>query len=82
MQSTEDFNFMKSIFGRGVQWTPFSINSGWRTVTSLYKCITGDKDLYDTVANGFSATRNLKPLFNFIKEQSLGRKIGDNGQND
>lgn len=79
LQSTEDFNFMQSIFGRGIQWTPFSINSGWKTAVSLYKCVTGDKDFYDTVANGFSATRNLKPVFNFIKVQTLGRKMGDNG---
>jgi hypothetical protein len=51
-----------------------------RTTVSLYKCITGDKDVYDTVVNGFSATRNLKPLFNFIKVQTLDRKIGQNGK--
>jgi hypothetical protein len=25
--SADDFNFAQSIFGRGVQWTPFSISS-------------------------------------------------------
>jgi hypothetical protein len=25
--SADDFDFAKSIFGRGVQWTPFSISS-------------------------------------------------------
>jgi glycerate kinase len=24
-QSTDDFNAFKSVFGRGVQWTPFSL---------------------------------------------------------
>jgi len=23
--STDDFNFTKSVFGRGIQWTPFSL---------------------------------------------------------
>ena len=81
-QSADDFVFYKSVFGRGVQWTPFSIQSGWRALTGIAKCATGDTDLYDTIAKNFAATRNSKPIFNYIKLNTLGREIGDNGKEE
>ena len=81
-QSADDFNFINSVYGRGIQWTPFSIQSGWRAVTGLYKCATGDTDLYDTITNNFAATRNSKPVFNYVKLNTLGREIGDNGKEE
>jgi len=38
--------------------------------------------LYDTIAKNFAATRNSKPIFNYIKLNTLGREIGDNGKEE
>lgn len=74
--STDDFNFTKSVFGRGIQWTPFSLSSATRSLTAWSQCVTGDKDLYDTVINQMSFTRNAKPIMDYVKINTLGRKIG------
>lgn len=78
--STDDFNFMHSVFGRGLQWTPFSLMSGQRFLTNCGNWLFGDQDFYDTMVKQMSFTRNAKPVMNFIKNETLGRNIGDNGQ--
>ena len=78
-QSGDDFFALKSVFGRGAQWTPFSIQSGGRLLTSLGKTVYGDTDMYDTVVQQTAFARNTKPVFNWIKMNFLGRPIGDNG---
>ena len=78
--STDDFAWYKSVFGRGIQWTPFSLSSGTRFLTNCGKWLFGDQDFYDTMVKQMSFTRNAKPIMNFIKNETLGRSIGDNGQ--
>lgn len=78
--STDDFNFTQSVFGRGIQWTPFSLQSGTRFLTNCGNWLFGDQDFYDTMVKQMSFTRNAKPIMNFIKNETLGRSIGDNGQ--
>lgn len=78
--STDDFAFWESVFGRGIQWTPFSLQSGTRFFKNSAKWVFGDQDFYDTLVNQMSFTRNAKPVMNFIKNETLGRSIGDNGQ--
>lgn len=69
--STDDFNFMKSVFGRGIQWTPFSLQSATRSFENWGKLITGDRDFYDTMVNTMSFTRNAKPMFDYLKPNAL-----------
>lgn len=78
--STDDFNFTKSVFGRGIQWTPFSLQSGTRFLTNCGNWLFGDQDFYDTLTKQMAFTRNAKPIMNFIKNETLGRDIGDNGK--
>ena len=78
-QSADDFNAIHSVFGRGIQWTPFSIQSGARLAAGLGRCVFGDVDMFDTIVNQTAFARNTKPVFNYIKMNTLGRPIGDNG---
>lgn len=80
--SFDDFNFVKSIAGRGVQWTPLAIQSMDRTVSSLVRMCTGSTDWYDTAVNFQAATRTQEPIWDYVKISTLGRKIGDNGQEE
>lgn len=74
--STDDFNFTKSVFGRGIQWTPFSLQSATRSFENWGKFALGDRDFYDSLVNTMSFTRNAKPVFDYIKLETTGRKIG------
>lgn len=69
--STDDFYFFKSVFGRGIQWTPFSLQSATRSFQNWGKFFTGDRDFYDTLVNTMSFTRNAKPIFDYVKPESL-----------
>ena len=44
--------------------------------------VTGDKDAFDTFVNFSAATRTQKPIWDYIKISTLGRKIGDNGEEE
>lgn len=79
-KSAEDFNMAKSIFGRGIQWTPFSLSTMTNTYKRISSLISGNSDLYDTMVKIGAATRSQEMLFDNIKINSLGRKIGDNGK--
>jgi len=35
--------------------------------------------MFDTIVNQTAFARNTKPVFNYIKMNTLGRPIGDNG---
>lgn len=74
--SCDDFNWMKSVFGRGINWTPFSFETMSRTVNSFAKVLGGDMDTYDFLVNSSGATRSAKPLFDYVKIESVGRGIG------
>ena len=78
--STDDFAFWQSVFGRGIQWTPFSLQSATRLFENTSKWVFGDQDFYDTLVKQMSFTRNAKPIMNYIKNETLGRSIGDNGE--
>ena len=64
--STDDFNFFKAIFGRGMQWTPFSIQTLNRTVETFSNVVSGDKSLYQGLINSVAATRATKPFWDYI----------------
>lgn len=78
--SFEDFNMAKSVFGRGIQWTPFSVSTLTNTYKRISSCISGNSDFYDTIVKMSAATRSQEMLFDNVKINSLGRKIGDNGK--
>lgn len=78
--STEDFNALHSIFGRGVQWTPFAMQTLTNTTKRISSCISGNTDLYDTMVKLTAATRTRESVFDYIKVNTLGRPIGDNGK--
>ena len=78
--SAEDFNMAKSIFGRGIQWTPFSISTLTNTYKRISSCISGNSDLYDTMIKMCAAARSQQMLFDNVKINTLGRKFGDNGK--
>lgn len=64
--STYDFNFLESIGGRGMQWTPFSVQTLNRTIDTFSSVISGDKSLYQGIINTAAATRSTKPFWQFI----------------
>lgn len=74
--STDDFNAVKSIFGRGVNWTPFSISTINRVCTTFGNVLGGDADTFDALINLGGATRHNKPLMDYVKIQMTGRSIG------
>lgn len=78
--STNDFNMISSIAGKGMQWTPFSIKSMQTTYQNLSGMITGSRDAFDTMVKMAAATRTQEPIWDFIKISTLGREIGDNGK--
>ena len=80
--SFDDFNMVKSVFGRGAQWTPFSIQSAGRVCSSISNLLTGSTDLYDTAIKFSSMTRTQEPIWDYVKISTLGRSIGDNGDEE
>lgn len=66
--STLDFNVFDSLGGRGLSWTPFSIDMWKRTVQNWSKVITGDRRIFDAVLKTFSASKyGVVPFLDTIK---------------
>lgn len=80
VSSTRDFNPFESIFGRATQWTPFALSTLTKELDLASSLISGNKDWYDTVIKFSNATRSQENLFDYVKINALGRKIGDNGK--
>ena len=77
--STDDFNAVHSILGRGVNWTPFSIERA-KSLTNTFKgIVTGQTDPYDGAVRSMAVTNTNAPIMDYIKLNTIGRKIGDNG---
>lgn len=67
--STLDFNVLESLGGRGISWTPFSIDMWKRTVQNWSTAITGDRTFADAALRTFSATKyTLVPFLKTIKD--------------
>lgn len=64
--STADFNFIESIAGRGLSWTPFAFETLDRTLNTFSEVISGDKSLYQGLINTVAATRATKPIWDYI----------------
>ena len=64
--SGNDFNMFKSIFGIGLSWTPFSVQTYTRMISNVGAVLGGDKRFYDAFVNTFAATRSTKPLWDYI----------------
>ena len=82
-QSTEDFNGIRSLLrvqGRGPNWTPFSWTSISNVVSNWKRTIGGDQDFYDAVIKTASATKQTQPIWNYVKLNTLGRKIGQKAE--
>lgn len=78
-QSTEDFNGIRSLLrfqGRGPNWTPFSWTSISNVVSNWKRAIGGDQDFYDAIIKTASATKQTTPIWNYVKLNTVGRKIG------
>lgn len=69
--SSDDFNFIKSIGGIGMEWTPFSFGFIKRTVDTWAGVLGGDTDTYDALVNTATATRTTKPFWDAIKPDAL-----------
>ena len=78
--SARDFDPISSIFGRATQWTPFSLTTLTKELDLASSLISGNKDWYDTLIKISNATRSQENLFDYIKINTLGRSIGDNGK--
>ena len=74
--SATDFNPIESVFGRGVQWTPFSIQSAKNVFNQYKSFIKGNQDFYDAIVKTAAATRSTTPTWDFVKINLFGRKIG------
>ena len=78
--STMDANFMDSIWGRGKDWTPFSIQATDRLVNNLIRVGTGKQDLYDFLIKSNGSTNATKPMWDYVKLETVGRKIGQKAE--
>ena len=75
-----DFNALDSIAGRAATINVFAPKILEQTVDSISHAISGDRDLYDTLFKISAARRAFEPVFDYIKQQTLGRPMGDNGK--
>lgn len=67
--STLDFNAVESLGGRGVSWTPFSIDMWKRTVSNWSTAITGDRTFTEAALRTFSASKyTIVPFLDTIKD--------------
>lgn len=65
--STDDFNFINSIFlNRGMNWTPFALQTLDRTIDTFSNVVSGDKSLYEGLINTAAATRATKPFWEYV----------------
>ena len=65
--STDDFNFIKSIFlNRSMNWTPFALQTLDRTIDTFSNVVSGDKSLYEGLINTAAATRATKPFWEYV----------------
>lgn len=60
-----DFNFMNSLFGRGVDWTPFAAKTALNTINYFGSCFAGDETFLRTLAKSMAATRSFKPIWDY-----------------
>ena len=78
--STDDFWGANTVLGRGVQWTPFMLQSATNILKKAGSVVTGQKDWYDMAATMFGGETDFKPLLDYQKMKLLGRSIGNNGK--
>ena len=78
--SATDFNPVESIFGRGVQWTPFAISSIKNVVTQYKNVLGGNQDFYDAVIKTSAAGRSTVPMWEFVKLNTIGTKVGEKSE--
>ena len=78
--SGEDFDMIHSIGNRGMNWTPFAIQTMDRTLTRFGNVIQGKTDLYDATVKTLAVGRTTEPIWDYVKLNTIGRKIGDNGK--
>jgi hypothetical protein len=50
------------------------------TTKRISSCISGNTDLYDTMVKLTAATRTRESVLDYVKINTLGRPIGDNGK--
>ena len=67
---------LESIFGRGAQWTPFSIQSAKNTLSQYKSFLSGNQDFYDAIIKTSAATKTTAPIWEFVKLNTIGTKIG------
>lgn len=68
--SGADFNALKSIGGIGVSWTPFSVQTFTRLTQNFVNVLGGDKSFYDAMISTSAATRSMRPLFDYIGDET------------
>ena len=82
-QSTDDFNGIKSIMriqDRGPSITPFSFSSLYRVHENFKKTFIGNQDFYDAIIKTSAATRGTTPLWDFVKLNTIGTKVGQKSE--
>lgn len=65
-QSVSDFNFFDSFAGRLTSWNPFALSTMTNLYNSYSRAIFGVDRLYDAFVNTTTATRTMRPIFEFI----------------
>ena len=75
--STMDANFLDSMFSRGKDWTPFAIKQTDRLSQNILKVFTGKQDLFDFLVKSSGGGNFTRPMWDYVKINTLGRKIGE-----
>lgn len=68
--SGNDFNALKAISGIGLSWTPFSVKTYTRLIQNVGNVLGGDKSFYQAMVNSFAATRSIRPVFDYVGEET------------
>lgn len=64
--SAMDFNFMESIGGRGIDWTPFSISMMTNTYNNARLFLMGKQDFLKSFEKSVSGARQLHELTDYL----------------
>ncbi len=67
--SSNDFAWWKSIFDISMDWNPMAISYLTKEFSYIGDMLTGDATFSDTVVKSFTATRQIRPIFDCLQSE-------------
>lgn len=82
IQAGNSYNGLGNIAGKGVDWTPYALTQSMNILGQVQSFIGGEKDAYDLFMSIGAAPKQFKYLGDYVKFETVGRHIGDPGDED